>query len=406
MKNFRRSGQSGQTKIAVLALSYFFVFGLSNVSYFLSVYYARAGAITAREAGLVVSVFYIVSVFSRPFLAYVLSRLGFRKLFSLATLLFVAGSVAMALFGLSFWPAFLSRAVLGLASSLYKIGFSTYQALAFGPSERGRAYALIMVGELMPLVLAAPLAETLIGMDLPRLYIWTPVLMSIAAGVAASRIPPLPAEVSAAGGHPAFRNPFRGMGECLRTRAFALALLSTFFFSMADAGASFMSSMTASYGLMASYFLSFNALVGIAVRLLFSRGLDRFAKGPLAALCAVCTSGAVLMASVDPSESSLTLLGVLFGVGMGFGFPLHLALAADSAPPHRQAQASAMTWFAIGLNFSLVPLFMGWFEAMTGPVATFRAVAAAALAGAALLFALQTLETFRSGKKTRRTYAP
>lgn len=383
--------------IVVLALCYFFVFGLSNVSYFLSVYYTRSGAITPRESGLIVSIFYIVSVFSRPFLAFVLAHLGFKRLFVGAAAMFVISSVTMALFGLSFWPAFLSRGVLGFASSLYKIGFSTYQALIFRPEERGRAYSLIMAGELMPLLIVAPLAEMLIKADYLRVYIVMPILMSVAAGIFVTRIPPLPADMARTGIDliPAYRNPFRGMGDCLRSRTFVLALLSTFFFAMADACASFMSSMTASFGLMASFFLSFNALVGIAIRLFFSRMLDRFARGVLAALCGVCTSGAVLMASVTPTEASLAVLGLVFGVGMGFGFPQHLALVADSAPPCRQAQASAMMWFAIGLNFSVVPLLMGWFELHVGAVATFRGIASTAFAGACLTLSLQIIAGHR-----------
>ena len=399
-------------KIAVLALCYYFVFGLSNVSYFLPVYYAQSGALTPREAGLIVSIFYIVSVFSRPFLAYVLSSLGFRRLFAWAGVLFVASAAAMAAFGLSFWPALAARGVMGLASSLYKIGFSTYQALAFREGERGRAYSLIMAGELLPLMTIAPVADALIKAGRLDLYILVPVAMSALSAVAAALIPGISS--SFAGAHtmrppdvadsqrveagarfaPLRRaddsdcrpnNPFAGMGQCLGLRTFRLALLSTFLFSMTDAAASFMSSMTAHYGLMASLFLSSNALVGVCVRLFLSRALDRFPRRILAAGTILLTAGSLFLASVNPNEASLVLLGLVFGVGMGFGFPLHLALVADSVPHSRQAQASAMMWFTIGINFSAVPLLMGWFESRFGPVLILRGFAMLALLGAMAL---------------------
>lgn len=375
--------------VFVLALCYFFVFGLSNVNYFLSVYYAKLGTVTPREAGLIVSIFYIVSVVSRPFLAFVLSRLGFRRLFAAAAVLFIASSVSMALWGTSFWPALASRGVLGFASSLYKIGFSTYQALTFDASQRGRAYSLIMAGELFPLWTVAPAAEALIQWNRLALYISVPVFMSIAASAAVWLIPNLPAVTAESEARPTFVNPFLGMSDCLRRRPFQIALLSTFFFSMTDASASFMAPMTAHYGLMASLFLSSNALVGFVIRLFFTRHIDRLPRGLVAAAAVLFTSGALFAASINPTEASLTVLGLLFGVGFGFGFPIHLAFVADSAPKDRQAQASAMMWFLIGLNFSVVPLLMGWFQSQLGPVLTFRALALLSLAGACVLFLLQ-----------------
>ena len=379
-------------KIVTLALCYYFVFGLSNVSYFLPLYYAQSGTLSAREAGLIVSVFYIVSVFSRPFLAYVLSSLGFRRLFACAGVLFVLSAAAMAFFGPVFWPALISRGVLGLASSLYKIGFSTYQALAFREGERGRAYSLIMAGELLPLMTVAPVAEMLIRTGRTDFYILVPVAMSALSAVAAAFIPGMPG-LHGAGERdcerPSLGNPFKGMRQCLGLRSFQLAIFSVFLFSMTDASASFMSSMTASYGMMASLFLSSNALVGVCVRLFFSRSLDRFPRRILAAGTILLTSGSLFLASINPSGTSLTVLGLAFGIGMGFGFPLHLALVADSVPHGRQAQASAMMWFAIGVNFSIVPLLMGWFENQFGPVLIFRAFAALALLGAIVLCLLQ-----------------
>jgi MFS family permease len=150
-----------------------------------------------------------------------------------------------------------------------------------------------------------------------------------------------------------------------------------------------MSSMAASYGLMASLFLSSNAFVGVVIRLFFSGAIDRFPRGIVASAAALLTSGAVFAASIVPSETSLTLLGFVFGLGMGFGFPAHLALIADSAPRARQAQASAIMWFVIGSNFSLVPLLMGWFEPYAGASATFRAIAFFALLGASVTCLLQ-----------------
>lgn len=372
-------------KIFILALAYYFVFGLSNVSYFLSVFYSQRGLFSPEQAGLVISIFYIASVFSRPFLARILTFLGFRRLFLLSGVFFLGSSICMAAFSASFWVAVVSRAVLGIASSLFKIGFSTYQAVVFKPSDRGRAYSLIMAGELLPLMTIAPVADWMIHNGFVSHYLTIPVFMCLFAFLVTLAVPEMKEADAKTRGVVVSANPFYGMRDCFESPSFRFAICSIFLFSMTDATASFMAPMTKTFGLMASLFLSSNALVGVCVRLFGSRLLDRFSRGHFAALTTVLMSGALLLASINPTEKTLILGGFIFGAGMGLGFPLHLALVADSVPAVRQPQASAIMWFTIGINFSLVPLLMGWFHDLTGPVFIFRVLAGIAFFGAGSL---------------------
>ena len=76
------------------------------------------------------------------------------------------------------------------------------------------------------------------------------------------------------------------------------------------------------------------------------------------------------------------ILGLVFGVGMGFGFPLHLAIVSDNAPQRLQPQAIALTWFLVALDFALVPLITSYISGLTTPVTGFRAVVIFVLLGA------------------------
>ena len=89
----------------------------------------------------------------------------------------------------------------------------------------------------------------------------------------------------------------------------------------------------------------------------------------------------MLLASIHPSELSLVLLGLIFGVGMGIGFPLHLALASDGVPKELQSYAVTLAWLVEGGTFALIPFMMGWMEHATGPVFAFRLPCALALSG-------------------------
>ncbi|MDL2263254.1 MFS transporter [Synergistaceae bacterium OttesenSCG-928-I11] len=376
----------GQTrrKILFLALGWYCAFGFTGASYLLPVYYTKIG-LGASDAGLLVAVFYFASIATRPFLGSVVTRTGFRSFFLAAGILSVVCSLIIALAGPRFWIAMAARAALGLASSMMQIGLATFQAVAFEERERGRAFSLIMAGGIVPMMTAVPAAEWLLLRGYTSLYIFVPLAICVAATIIMPSTPglsdvniPLPTSGKSA-------NPFRGMGECLRIPAFRLAILSMFLFSVADASASFMSSMTAHFGLMASLFLSSNALVGLLVRLFLARYLDRFPRWMLAAPTVMITSGTLLLSTFSPTETRLVAMGLLFGIGMGIGFPLHLALISDSVPMRLQPQAVSICWFLIGLGFTVIPLFMGWLGGMVGPVIPLRVTSGIALCGTVTL---------------------
>ena len=70
------------------------------------------------------------------------------------------------------------------------------------------------------------------------------------------------------------------------------------------------------------------------------------------------------------------------GVGMGLGFPLHLALISDYVPIGLQPQAVSLSWFLMGVNFAAVSLMMGWLGDFFGPVLVFRIITGLVVLGA------------------------
>ena len=370
-------------KIALLAASFYCVLLVANVSYLLPLYYARVGY-TPQESGWLVSGFYLVSVISRLFLGNVILSLGFRRVFLLAGILSVASSVGVAATELNFWLALASRAALGLGSSLFQVGLATYQALAFKKEERAGAYSVIMAGGLAPMMTAVPLADWLLFSGQSELYIVIPIVSCVAAVLITGRLPVMddavPQQQTAHS-----RNPLHGIADCFKIPFFRLAIFSLFLFTFTDAVSAFMSPMTNSFGFAASFFLTANAVVGVCVRLFLGRILDKYPRWKLSVPILVLMLAALLLASVSPTKTTLILFGMVFGIGMGFGFPLNLALVSDGVPAALQPQAISMAWFVMGVNFGAVPLILGWLGGAVGPVAAFRILSGLALAGACLL---------------------
>lgn len=382
--NSEKISAEGRKKIVFLALSFFFVFGFSNVSYFLPVYYAQIGMKSGDSAGWLVAAFYILSVISRPFLANIVENWGFRRVFIAAGVLSVLSSAGVLLSGVSFWPGFISRALLGVASSIFLIGLATYQAIAFKEEERGRAFSLIMAGGLAPMMTIVPFADWLLLHQHNGLYILMPLLVCLGAAVITPSIPGIESVHHRRTMKKNGQSVLAGLSACLRIPHFRLALLSLFLFSVADAAAAFMAPMTRHYGLMASLFLSANAVIGVLVRLFCGKLLDRIPRNKLAPAAVLLTSGMLFLATISPTPKSLIALGLIFGVGMGLGFPLHLALISDYVPDHLQPQAVSLSWFLMGLNFAVVSLMMGWLGDFFGPVPVFRVITGLVIVGAIL----------------------
>ncbi len=373
--------RSSDARIIYLALGFFLIFGFNNVSYLLPVFYTQIGY-TVQDSGWLVSIFYVFSVSIRPFVGHLLIALGFRRAFAIAGVLSFGGAVGIALTGLNFWAAFTARAVFGIGAGLAQVTLATYQGYAFDGKERGRAYSLIMAGGLAPMMTVVPMGDWLLHHGYGYMYIFLPALLSIVSLFVTLTLPTLAGGDKPSGG-PARKslNPFRGFGECAAIPAFRITLLALFLFCMVDALSAFMSPMANSYGLMASYFLSANAVMGVSVRLFFGRLLDRFPRWMVSAPLIIGMAVSLLLASVNPTWWTLALLGMCFGVGMGFGFPLHLALIPDNAPQRLLPQAMSMSWFMLGSGFAIVPLATAWLGGLTDQVFAYRVVALCVLAG-------------------------
>ncbi len=371
------AAQSNNKKILLLALSFFFMFGYSNVSYLLPVYYAHVG-FTPAQSGLLVSSFYFATLTFRLLLGSLLVRSGFRRFFVIGGISTVVASLWIVVAGESFISAFAARFLLGAGTAFSQIALAAYQSLAFEERERGLAFSLIMAGGLAPMMTIVPAADWLLVHGYFSLYILIPVLL--AAALTFLTLVLNTKDVTLDASH-ATADPLKGIGECLKIPQLSLALFSMFLFSLTDAASAFMASMTSSYGLMASYFLSSNAAVGVLVRLFLGKVLDRCPRWRLSVPVIAGMALMLLFASINPSRGSLMILGLIFGVGMGFGFPLHLALVSDNAPRYLQPQAISLTWFLVALDFALVPLATSYISGLTTPVTGFRAVVALILLG-------------------------
>jgi len=66
------------------------------------------------------------------------------------------------------------------------------------------------------------------------------------------------------------------------------------------------------------------------------------------------------------------MCGLLFGVGMGYGYPAQLSLIGDLAPAKLRAKLSSLVHFCIDTGWFIVPLYMGFVIPRIGEVGAFK----------------------------------
>jgi len=103
----------------------------------------------------------------------------------------------------------------------------------------------------------------------------------------------------------------------------------------------------------------------------------------LLAPCGMLMAGAMVLISLLPTNNALVIGGILFGMGLGAGWPMYLALVGDLLAPMLRPKGTATALFLYDIGFFITPLAVGYFVPRFGTMGTFAGLAA--LAGCALV---------------------
>jgi MFS family permease len=365
-----------------LAEGYTAIFGFSNVYYLLGIFLAMRGTATPAEIGWIMGAFYAAQTCCRPFAGKVVTRIGFRRAFAAGALLCLAGSSAFALTGSSFRWMLFWRILMGIGSSLYVIALTTYQTLGIPDSIRGSAFSLISAGGIVPLVTFVPFADFLLRKGWTEAYAWFVPLIALFAFFCGLRLPELKIPENGA----EKRDP--GLLELATKPGIRVLLVSVTLFSMTDACLLAIGGVASARGLLPSLFLTANAAVGLLIRIGGRKILDALPRQTMAAPAIALTSLSLFAASFTDSNLAYTLCGTIFGVAMGLGFPLHMALIGDVAKPEQRAGVSSLVWFSMGACFFLVPILLGSLAGFLQTEGAFRSLTALLFVSSFGVFAL------------------
>ena len=380
-----RRAAAEQRREAIISRDFVLVW-LSSLTFFgsfylllptLPIYVLRIGG-NESEIGLIIGVFTIAAVGSRPFIGREVDARG-KKLFLVAGA--VIFTISSGLYNLTNTVPLLLllRIFHGAGIALFLTASSALIADLAPMERRGEAMGYFGTSSNVAMALGPALGIALLQRsDFPTLF-----LVSAAVALTAVGLTGLisPAE-----------------GTAGRTKAVPSALISRR--AVYPSALGFCLSFT--YGAVVSFlplyatrqgvsnpglFFTIYALALIGVRLVAGRISDRYGRAAVLAPGFVCVAVAMAVLIGARSLEVLGVAAVLYGVGFGSVQPASLALIADRVEPGQRGAAMATFGGAFDLGIGLGSILLGVLLQMAGFEALFLAAAASALIGLGLLLA-------------------
>jgi len=257
---------------------------------------------------------------------------------------------------------------MGFGFGLFMLSLTTYQTMVIPNEVRGGAFALISIGSMAPFLLVVPFMDWILQRGFFGLFIWVgPFVAMICAmvGVTFGRIDR--ERVKSKGSWGTYSQLFAIPGA----RALFISVL---IYGMTDAAIISISTLSMSKGLLSSWFVSAFAVGAIVVRLFGFRLMDVFPKDKMYPIAIAITSLSLFGATFSGSNMVFAFWGFLYGLGIGVGFPLSLAMIGDVVPLDLRPKATAMVWLILDGCFFITPVVMGYASSLLGVAGAFRVI--------------------------------
>lgn len=344
------------------------IYSYSNVFFMFAPYLALRG-FSPELAGILVGAFYAATTLARPLGGWIVERAGIRRTLVVSAL-FCLGAALFKFVAVSFWPLLAIRLAMGCAFGVFVVALTTYQSLVVPEEIRGMAFALITLGALACLFTVIPLADWLLAHDHTGVFLAIPVVMSAVCVFLSLRLPPLSEKLkSEAVGN------WGTWGELYRETPFWRTVTSCAFFGLCDASIVYMPALVLAMGLVPSSFAIANGLGALLMRIGGKDFFNRYPRyvfaGPSLLIMAIFLYLTVMAAN----NLWLFVCGFFYGVGMGYGFPAHLALIGDLAPARLRAKSSSLVHFCYDASWFVLPVYVGFATPVMGEMGAFKALA-------------------------------
>jgi MFS family permease len=339
--------------------------------------------------GWVMGVGSVGALLSRPIGSTMTETLGLIRSLLVLCLGLIVVSIPL-IWARTFWPLFFLRAGGGFLFGMAVVTLTTYQAFAIPVKQRGSTFAWIGIAYVAPQLVVLPLAEWFVTRGRIDLYMGLAPLFALLTFLFALALPPPPAAADKDRSPAAPQEtPWGSWADILVIPGFWALVLATFTFAMLNGTTlQYLPAFIKDQGLIASSFLVVNSATALTVRLFAYRLMDRLNRPRAIGLILTGMGTALFLLHWADSHAAFIAGGLLYGMFMGIGFPIILALAPDIFPPRLMPKGVSISMLAMDAGFILAPIFAGYLGQRFGLGLVFTAVGAGAvLSGLAVTLA-------------------
>ena len=360
----------------LLNLAYFLVFSNVALFYLYPIALNEMGA-GKHAIGWVMGVFSLSAVLSRPLMGVIAARRGEFLLMSGGMAVMLAASACYPFLGSVGVSMLGVRVAHGLGFSGFVAGSFSAVALLFPGERRAAAYSIVGASLMSAMALAPPAGETLIarfGFGALFLCACGLILLAWAAVTGAAGRAEQGERPRSAG-----RAPYRRL---LGDGTYLLLLASTLIFAHCQSTLlNFLALAAERHDASAGRFFFTAFALAIGVLLTMGRVIDRMGKRLFLRLFYPVLALGLLLLPPFLGRSGQWMPALLFGLGIGFLFPAHNALAAGYGERDEKPGVMALFTAVYDSGFISGAVVSGWIAAGLGLDGLFYATGGMALLG-------------------------
>ncbi|MBW1731200.1 MAG: MFS transporter [Deltaproteobacteria bacterium] len=363
-------------RFVLINIIFFLIF--SNISFFY-LYPLALQAMGSEDylIGLVMGLFSVATVISRPFMGKLAASQGEQRLILWGIGAILVASVSYA-FEQSFGPAvILTRIFHGVGFSAFISGSFSIVAKVFPSARRAQAYAVVGAALMSASALAPPFGEIIINRSgFTLLYL----AASLAALIALALMAMMRSTLGTGG--PLQQARPAGYITMIKDSSLCCLLLSTLIFAHCQSTVvNFLALIAQAKGTLSGRFFLTAFAVAIFLLLGFGKAIDRFGKRRFLRLSyPLLVAGLFLIPSMLEANIFFVPAG-LFGVAMGLLFPAHNALAADHGSKEEKAGVMSLFTAVYDTGFITGAVLSGWMAQTLGLDHLFSLTSLIALSG-------------------------
>ena len=174
-------------------------------------------------------------------------------------------------------------------------------------------------------------------------------------------------------------------------------------FALTDAGQLVFVQLASEKGVAASYFFSISAGTALFLRFLCGKVLDMIPRRVYAVGAGAITAAMMLSATFASTPLAFMLCGLVFGVGMGFGYPMLMCLVLDLGGEKYTTRLAVVFGLIYSGSFFVAPVLIEFTATLAGTATAAYRIIYGMIFVASLTLTLRSIKKYKKATQYTET---